>query len=567
MEKEVLEKRCFELIKKLIEKSNNQELSSSEKGLFMESFLNLSKSDRFFLLREDVISDFIKTIDEEIVDNNFNIRDNFCFTVLQDEIKTKCKDIANPNFDTLFATIYRKDILLNDKEVLAALSKENQNIVIAKYNTLPYNERTIEKNTAVLETLPCKRLKEFVNCYPAEEKDESTMSFMERFRSRKIVDNNTRLKEMGFSFGKAVIYLKEETDLDEDRMVAVLNEAYKEEMSGWKEFSITDIYNGVIDNNFQKTVNLEELDTDFKAVLPDLLEDDFSKEQFSSLAMTILNVNQYNKVPIEYIKLFLVQLAKQIAKENNLPLHEVTFQLMKPGMRGEHSVKANISDITFNSIYLEQNKEALIQSIEDIFHEERHIKQRFTRDKLSISNLLYTIDEIYGESYYNSHYNDINKERDARRASKLETYAFLKQFNVGLSQEYLMMMKDNPTHFYTYDEDKNNLKKAIVPGEEENLIQSFVSKYSPDELKKHRQKYEILGYIMDENGRVYSQEELEAKMVTINKNDNHDEYFFYKNYLQLLKGNLQDDDIVSFTDSMSDDDLVKENIQEKQSLK
>ena len=256
-------------------------------------------------------------------------------------------------------------------------------------------------------------------------------------------------------------------------------------MEKYDNQSINEIYQSIMENTFQKIVSLSPLDKEQKVTFPELLEMELSQEEFEQLSNSILNAPDFNNIPKEYIKFFLVQIANQIARANNLPLHKVSIELINPKEGG--LFLSERKETKLNSMRIKCGKKGIVNCIENTFHEERHYRQEMERNKLSINNLLYSIDRIFGEKHYENHYDDINSERDARRASRLQTYAFLRKYNKALAEEYKQMRivgSDGYNHDYTYQEDKKNLKEAYIPQKDENLVQLFIENTSKEKNKR-----------------------------------------------------------------------------------
>ena len=512
----------------LIDKGTTQELSEEEKKEIQVSYLQLEKSSRrIFIYEKECIPILEKSIYTGTDIKRRTIQDEFYYAILE-EIKTAYgADIPNKSIDKFYSNIFNKNIILNNEELFSFASEEVKQFTINVYIGRKFEEISKEKNRVIFENVPSRLLKRFVALCPTLTETPS-------------IDNSQpserRLKALGFPFSKAVLYLSEaEEKFPPSELIQMLKESYPTEMEKYDNQSINEIYQSIMENTFQKIVSLSPLDKEQKVTFPELLEMELSQEEFEQLSNSILNAPDFNKIPKEYIEFFLVQIAHQTARANNLPPHKVSIELINPKTGGVFLNEKK--ETKLNTIYIKSGKKDIINCIENIFHEERHYRQEMEKGQLSINNLLYSIDKIYGENHYVRHYADINSERDARRASHLQTYAFLRKYNKALAEEYKQMRivgSDGYDHDYTYQEDKKNLKEAYIPQKDENLVQLFIENTSKEKIKEYQQEYPILTYITDENGAFYPPEEIIKRQEQSGKKENPEEYFFYENYLQLV---------------------------------
>lgn len=512
----------------LIEKGTTQELSEEEKKEIQVSYLQLEKSSRRIFIYEKECIPILENCNYVGLDmKRLETQDEFYYAILE-EIKTAYgADIPNKSIDNFYCNIFKKNIILNDEELFSFASEQIKQFIINVYIGRKFEEISKDKNRIIFENVPSRLLKRFVALCPSLTETSS-------------IDNSQpserRLKDLGFPFSKAVLYLSgAEEKFSPSELIQMLKESYPTEMEKYDNQSINEIYQSIMENTFQKIVSLSPLDKEQKVTFPELLEMELSQEEFEQLSNSILNAQDFNNIPKEYIKFFLVQIANQIARANNLPLHKVSIELINPKEGG--LFLSERKETKLNSMHIKCGKKGIVNCIENTFHEERHYRQEMERNKLSINNLLYSIDRIFGEKHYENHYDDINSERDARRASRLQTYAFLRKYNKALAEEYKQMRivgSDGYDHDYTHQEDKKNLKEAHIPQKDENLVQLFIENTSKEKIKEYQQEYPILTYITDENGAFYPPEEIIKRQEQSDKKENPEEYFFYENYLQLV---------------------------------
>lgn len=525
-ESQIRNHNAYRKVAYLIEKGTIQALSEKEKEELQTSYLQLDKNSRRLFIYEKECIPILENCNYVGLDmKRLETQDEFYYAILE-EIKTAYgADIPNKSIDNFYCNIFKKNMILNDEELFSFASEEMKQYIINVYLGRKFEEISKEKNRIIFENVPSRLLKRFVALCPSLTETPS-------------IDNSLppekRLKDLGFPFSKAVLYLSEaEEKLTSSEIIQILKESYPIEMEKYDTQNINEIYQSIMEDSFQKIVSLSPLEKEQKVTFPELLEMELSQEEFDQLSNSILNAPDFNNIPKEHIEFFLVQIANQIARANNLPLHKVSIELINPKSGGVFLSERK--ETKLNPIHIKSKPEDIINCIENTFHEERHYRQEMERNKLSINNLLYSIDRIFGEKHYENHYNDINSERDARRASRLQTYAFLRKYNKALAEEYKQMrIIGNDRYEYTLQEDKKNLKEAHLPQKDENLVQLFIENTPKEEIKEYQQEYPILTYITDENGEFYPPDEITKRRNQTDKKDYPEEYFFYENYLQLL---------------------------------
>lgn len=525
-ESQIRNHNAYRKVAYLIEKGTIQALSEKEKEELQTSYLQLDKNSRRLFIYEKECIPILENCNYVGLDmKRLETQDEFYYAILE-EIKTAYgADIPNKSIDNFYCNIFKKNMILNDEELFSFASEEMKQYIINVYLGRKFEEISKEKNRIIFENVPSRLLKRFVALCPSLTETPS-------------IDNSLppekRLKDLGFPFSKAVLYLSEaEEKLTSSEIIQILKESYPIEMEKYDTQNINEIYQSIMEESFQKIVSLSPLEKEQKVTFPELLEMELSQEEFDQLSNSILNAPDFNNIPKEHIEFFLVQIANQIARTNNLPLHKVSIELINPKSGGVFLSERK--ETKLNPIHIKSKPEDIINCIENTFHEERHYRQEMERNKLSINNLLYSIDRIFGEKHYENHYNDINSERDARRASRLQTYAFLRKYNKALAEEYKQMrIIGNDRYEYTFQEDKKNLKEAHLPQKDENLVQLFIENTPKEKIKEYQQEYPILTYITDENGELYPPDEITKRRNQTDKKDYPEEYFFYENYLQLV---------------------------------
>lgn len=429
---------------------------------------------------------------------------------------------------SLYNQITEKEILLTKPFLFRGSSDRVKMFTGLRYAALPEDMRTEEQTKTLLANCSCELIHGFLPVFILKKESNKFRPF----------GNLERLPELGFTYEKATFYLAKFGSLEipipltEQDITKILNKSYPDESKRHEGQTTEERVNSIIQESFQKVIQLEKPDEAFQSILPDLINLDYQPEYFDALATSLLNSEEH--FSDLYSELFLSQLAKRVAKENALPAPEVSFELLNPKTEGlylpENPSKNQPAEIKMNIMHLRQEPFSLVKNIETIFHESRHHQQRMKKNTLSIDNLLYAIDSSFGADYYTNNYRNINEERDARRAETLLTRFFLRKYSPEVHEEYI----ENNSVLASAKQERKRMRKAYKPDSSGNLVQYFVQITPKEQVRQIREKFPILGYITNPNGEFLSSEEVKRRSEFLQKDKNPIEHKFYKDYYKLL---------------------------------
>lgn len=229
----------------LIEKGTTQELSEEEKKEIQVSYLQLEKSSRRIFIYEKECIPILENCNYVGLDmKRLETQDEFYYAILE-EIKTAYgADIPNKSIDNFYCKIFKKNIILNDEELFSFASEQIKQFIINVYIGRKFEEISKEKNRVIFENVPSRLLKRFVALCPTLTETPS-------------IDNSQpserRLKDLGFPFSKAVLYLSEaEEKFPPSELIQILKESYPTEMEKYDNQSINEIYQSIMETLFKK---------------------------------------------------------------------------------------------------------------------------------------------------------------------------------------------------------------------------------------------------------------------------------------------------------------------------
>jgi hypothetical protein len=328
--------------------------------------------------------------------------------------------------------------------------------------------------------------------------------------------------QMRMPFEKAVFFLK---NYQGDKL-NILTKLYPKTMEKYKCEKFDEIIKLIKINKFNEFKNIDLTNIEINNIIvEDLLE--FEYDDF----LSNINIDYFknNKIPECYIKMFISYLIK-IEKLDcdvsfiNLFNYKNNDKIYMDGAK--YNCESNKILINFNSYKI---KKDLINEIMDIYHEMRHAKQfkNITSD-ISYKNLLYTMDFLIEKSdhnYYNENYEFISYEIDAIAYSIYATYSFLSKIDKNIAAYFNNKYKDEFINL------QNKIKSNQTRYTDINLITYFFKIIPNDLIIKYRNEFDILKYIINEQGNLYTNDEINNFF----NNSSGRVHILYENYLKKIK--------------------------------
>lgn len=368
---------------------------------------------------------------------------------------------------------------------------------------------------------------------------------------------------------KAILFLKECTELTEEEKKALLNELYKD--NEYSKLSISEARNKII-NKYAKLVvnNKTYLSSDFAYCYKDILELDYNKGFLDDMIKKY-SQNMFVTVSLECMNIFLAQIIEREKTLYDIELEKEfyvgrTYTNERPNQNvklGGYTASDKTISINTNAYselaksFDDTSKDTVIKiflqkvsMIETVFHELRHSYQNERMQEIgSMRDFYFMLDELLHKesylstTYYNANYDVDSRETDANLYAKVATCSLFKSNPIVKNIYWKVFGKD--AHKLAKQRKSPQLrKKWSFEQEQTTIINMFFNEMSPIAIKRLSEEYPMLALITDE-GYQLSEEELVERYMAVetalreNNIENKEDYEVGESILKFLKTYLE----------------------------
>lgn len=385
------------------------------------------------------------------------------------------------------------------------------------------------------------------------DKEEDIMrNFIKRLNSKDLVriirfnyfiginDNIERILEefleKYFSYERAIFFI-DVLNLSASDKVYIVNKVY-----GILTDDICKVKEEIIERNFKKILDFAIVDSEFRDLIPELINSSYNEDFFKRAFICSVNINE-----IEYMQVFLAQLIRFVAFKRGISLERIEMEKFDGSEIASWTELYNRIKVFYNYLGSEMDDDFMKLYIEICFHELRHAYQdNFFAEKISLEELMYDIENLLfflEDNYYDENYDKVFGEKDAYNYAVYDTVKYFNYLDKYGNDDY--GFKDIYISEIICDKSFIEDRKLIRDPRYFCLLwKRLFSIKDYEAIINYKEKFKALELIVDDKGHPYSVLEIEDIINSIkiyNTNDmeynklDRDRWLFYKRYLYCLK--------------------------------
>lgn len=463
---------------------------------------------------------------ENYLNELLNANDNIKLYILNNDAINYTKNDSNT---ILISSSLDNNALFNNPRFLNYVNKYKKKEFLDWYlkNKL-FLKHSIDSDSTKEEKISNRIIKNIISS-----------NFESEIISESICDNSIDIENFfknTLPFEKAVMILFKTNMTNSDKLNILIN-TYPYNIKNYPN-DFESIYNLIINRCLDAIIN----DSKGKNLMQ--IQIDLINLPYNSEFMKQVDINFKKIMTTEnslYFKIFISQLIKKEIFENNISSKsEFIYKndIVKNGTYlvsyGEYQYLSDKFLINSNLFTKNLAKPEKFNIIGTIFHELRHNYQlKNIKNDISYKTLLFLLDQITSgelDEYfiidYHKNYFSISYELDAVAYEVAKTFTYLDKYKYGN-----IYYEINKKRFLNAQKKLKEIQiRENFKDEETSLLKIVINNITPSKLVKLRDDYAVMKLIINEQGFLYTSDEILSFMASIDNNIKN----FYKKYLDYM---------------------------------